>query len=86
MCLQMLRALSHIPGNVATMVTSHTTAAVLGSMAVYKDDESVQSNCLDILAKMATFMPSVLEKVAYYITSFLYVFYIKFKDSVSFYS
>ncbi|XP_005106420.2 uncharacterized protein LOC101851290 [Aplysia californica] len=62
MCLQLLRALSHIPGNVMTMVASQTTAAVLGSMAVYKDDETVQNNCLDILAKMATFMPSVLEK------------------------
>ncbi|CAL1542744.1 unnamed protein product, partial [Lymnaea stagnalis] len=62
LCLQLLRALSHIPGNVITMVTSHTTAAVLGSMAVYKENERVQSNCLDILAKMATYTPAVLEK------------------------
>ncbi|XP_059151050.1 uncharacterized protein LOC131937544 isoform X2 [Physella acuta] len=61
-CLQLLRALSHIPGNVKTMVTSHTTAAVLGSMAVYKEDAVVQNNCLDILAKMATYVPAVLEK------------------------
>ncbi|BFZ10978.1 hypothetical protein BsWGS_14017 [Bradybaena similaris] len=62
LCLQLLRALSHIPGNVITMVISNTPAAVLGSMAAYKDDDKIQNNCLDILAKLATFLPSVLEK------------------------
>ncbi|CAG5118019.1 unnamed protein product [Candidula unifasciata] len=62
LCLQLLRALSHVPGNVITMVGSNTPAAVLGSMAAYKDDDKIQNNCLDILAKLATFLPSVLEK------------------------
>ncbi|GFO01897.1 hypothetical protein PoB_002840200 [Plakobranchus ocellatus] len=62
LCLQLLRALSHIPGSVLTMVESHTATAVLGSMAVYREDSSIQSFCLDILAKVATYVPTVLEK------------------------
>ncbi|KAI8771692.1 CAunnamed protein product [Biomphalaria glabrata] len=62
LCLQLLRALSHVPGNVVTLIANNTVAAVLGSMAVYKDNETVQSNSLDILAKLATYIPALLEK------------------------
>ncbi|GFR70285.1 hypothetical protein ElyMa_005649700 [Elysia marginata] len=54
LCLQLLRALSHIPGSVQTMVENHIATAVLGSMAVYREDSGIQSFCLDILAKVAT--------------------------------
>ncbi|KAK3738795.1 hypothetical protein RRG08_035675 [Elysia crispata] len=62
LCLQLLRALSHIPGSVQTMVENHIAASVLGSMAAYREDSSIQSFCLDILAKVATYVPAVLEK------------------------
>ncbi|RUS72436.1 hypothetical protein EGW08_019798 [Elysia chlorotica] len=63
LCLQLLRALSHIPGSVQTMVESHVATAVLGSMAAYREDSGIQSFCLDILAKVATYVPAVLEKL-----------------------
>ncbi|KAH9504799.1 hypothetical protein Btru_061975 [Bulinus truncatus] len=66
LCLQLLRALSHVPGNVTTLIANNTVAAVLGSMAVYKDNETVQNNSLDILAKLATYVPAVLEKLQLY--------------------
>ena len=64
LCLQLLRALSHIPGSVNTMIESHIAAAVLGSMAAYREDGTIQSFCLDILAKVATYVPASLEKVS----------------------
>ena len=73
LCLQLVRALTHVPGHVVSMTTRHTTGAVLGSMAVYKENSQVQNHCLDILAKMATYIPKVLEKVLVYADFYAYL-------------
>ncbi|XP_071081832.1 uncharacterized protein [Haliotis cracherodii] len=62
LCLKLLRALSHVPSNLATFIGCQATAAILGSMSVYVDEVEVQQNGIDILCKVATYTPSIDEK------------------------
>ncbi|XP_041347190.1 uncharacterized protein LOC121367090 [Gigantopelta aegis] len=61
--LQLLRSLSHIQYNLATLVQCHATAAILGTMSAYLGQSDVQLNSLDILAKIATYTPLPHEKI-----------------------
>ncbi|CAG2240558.1 unnamed protein product [Mytilus edulis] len=63
LCLQLLRKFSHFPQNIPIMIKCQAAAAVMGCMAVYLNQEDVQSNCLDILAKITTFQYQINEKV-----------------------
>ncbi|KAK7102227.1 uncharacterized protein [Littorina saxatilis] len=60
--LIMLRALSHIPGATQLLVDCQVTSAVLGTMAALKSATTVQQYCLDVLAKIALYQPSITEK------------------------
>ncbi|XP_052061869.1 uncharacterized protein LOC127701936 [Mytilus californianus] len=63
LCLQLLRKFSHFPQNIPIMIKCQAAAAVMGCMAVYLNQEDVQSNCLDILAKITTYQYQITEKV-----------------------
>lgn len=63
LCLQLLRTFSHFPVNLSTMISCQATAAVLGSMAVYKEEVLIQEFSLDILAKIALYKPTANQKV-----------------------
>ncbi|CAC5389107.1 unnamed protein product [Mytilus coruscus] len=62
LCLQLLRKFSHFPQNIPIMIKCQAAAAVMGCMAVYLNQEEVQSNCLDILAKITTYQYQINEK------------------------
>ena len=61
--LLMLRALSHVPGATQSLVDCQVTSAVLGTMAALKSAATAQQYCLDVLAKIALYQPSVSDKV-----------------------
>lgn len=60
--LQLLRALSHVTGAPRTLVACQVTSAILGTMAALKSAATVQQYCLDVLAKIALYHPSISEK------------------------
>ena len=62
--LQMLRALSHVPGASKLLVECQVTSAVLGTMAALRSAATVQQYCLDVLAKVALYPPDITEKVS----------------------
>ncbi|XP_045164453.2 uncharacterized protein LOC123528642 [Mercenaria mercenaria] len=60
--LDLLRTFSHFDNNLVTMVRYQTTAAVLGSISAYLDVVEVQQCGVDILAKIATYKPTLDKK------------------------
>lgn len=60
--LDLLRTFSHFDNNLGTMIRYQTAAAVLGSMTAYLDVIEVQQLSVDILAKLATYKPSLEKK------------------------
>ncbi|KAK6177276.1 hypothetical protein SNE40_015405 [Patella caerulea] len=62
LCLQLLRAISHVPDNLSALIYHQSVAAILGSMTAYLDKTDVQQFGLDILVKIATFKPDITEK------------------------
>lgn len=62
--LDLLRTFSHFDNNVGTMIRWQTAAAVLGSMSAYVQILEVQQYSMDILAKLATFRPTIEKKVS----------------------
>lgn len=61
--LDLLRTFSHFDCNLVAMVRCQATAGVLGSMSAYLDVIEVQRYGADILAKVATYIPRLDEKV-----------------------
>lgn len=60
--LDLLRTFSHFDNNLTTMIHYQTTSAVLGSMSAYLDVVEVQQYGVDILAKIATYKPTLDKK------------------------
>ena len=59
----MLRAMSQVPKATQILVECQVTNALLGTMAAFKAAATVQRYCLDMLAKIASYHPSVTCKV-----------------------